>query len=49
MIAVTGYFLGVTETEYFVWAVIIAEVLVFSIRAYFAITQVFYKTTPLNH
>ena len=49
MIAVIGYFLGVTETEYFVWAVIIAECLVFSIRAYFAITRVFYKTTPLNH
>jgi PST family polysaccharide transporter len=49
MIAVVGYFLGVTETEYFVWAVIIAEVLVFSIRAYFATNRVFYKKTLPNH
>lgn len=49
IIAVIGYFSGVTKTEYFVWAVIVAEVLVFSIRAYFAINLVFTKTTPLDH
>ena len=41
VIAASGYFLGVVETEFFVWGVVAAEVCVFVLRAYFAKTKVF--------
>jgi PST family polysaccharide transporter len=47
-IALIGYLLGIDETEFFVWAVVIAEFAVFSIRLYFAVTKVFYPKTVNN-
>jgi len=41
VIAIVGYFSGITQSSYFVWAVITAEALVFVLRAYFAIVKVF--------
>jgi len=42
VIAFVGYLYGIRQTEFFVWAVVIAEIVVFAIRSYFAITKVFY-------
>ncbi len=42
-ISLFGYMTGETKTEYFVWAVIFAEALVFILRGYFAINRVFSK------
>jgi PST family polysaccharide transporter len=39
--ACVGYLVGIKNTEFFVWSVIIAEAIVFAIRLYFAITRVF--------
>lgn len=44
-IALVGYLLGVTQTIFFVWAVVIAEFSVFAIRLYFAVTKVFLSKT----
>jgi len=44
-IAVIGYLLGITQTAFFVWAVVIAEFSVFAIRLYFAMTKVFLSKT----
>jgi len=40
-IAVAGYLMGITQTSFFVWSVVIAEFVVFAIRLYFAINKVF--------
>jgi PST family polysaccharide transporter len=44
-IALVGYLLGITQTTFFVWAVVIAEFSVFAIRLYFAMTKVFLSKT----
>jgi len=41
VIALVGYFAGVTETQYFIWAVVATEALVFVLRAYFSVVRVF--------
>lgn len=48
IIAVIGYFVGVTQTQYFVWAVVVAEALVFSLRAYFSVVRVL-KPKVIDH
>jgi len=40
IIVIAGYYLGITQTSYFVWAVVIAEALVFIARAYFVFKRV---------
>jgi len=41
-IAFVGYSIGIKQTEFFVWSVIIAEFTVLAIRLYFAVTKVFH-------
>jgi len=43
VIAAIGYFSGVVETQYFVWAVIAAEACVLMLRGYFSLKRIDFK------
>lgn len=44
IVAAYGYFSGIVDTQYYVWAVISAEASVFFLRAYFSVVRVFNGT-----
>lgn len=46
LIAGVGIYLGYTNTTFFVWGVVVAELVVFALRAYFAINKVWLGYRP---